>query len=120
VTAFWVYAALLIALSLSFILLPLMRKGIDRSPVKDLQDRSEQNIKIFKERLAELERDKVNGNLDSDTFELLKSELELSLLDDVESLTDHSDSSERQEESTKGSRPYLFFSAVVTVVTVHG
>lgn len=117
-TAFWVYAALLIALSLSFILVPLMRKGIDRSPVKDLQDRSEQNIKIFKERLAELERDKANGNLDSDTFELLKSELELSLLDDVEPLTDSSDSSVQKEELTKGPRPYLFFSALVTVVTV--
>ena len=117
-TAFWVYAALLIVLSLSFILLPLMRKGIDRSPVKDLQDRSEQNIKIFKERVAELERDKASGALDSETFELLKSELELSLLDDVESLTNNSDSVESHDDSTKGTSPYLFFSAVVTVVTV--
>ncbi len=72
--------ALLMALLASlFVLLPLMAKP---SPLSER--RSDTNITVFKERLALLDADYQAGNYDQRQYQLLKTELERSLLDDAD------------------------------------
>lgn len=118
-TAFWVYAVLIIALALIFVLFPLLRKNTDTSMIIDAEDRQEQNIKIFKERLAELEKELAAGVLDNQTFTALKAELELGLLDDVDSGNAAQASGAGKETlSVSGQKPYRLMSALLTLATI--
>lgn len=82
---FWVLAALLIALALLFVVEPLVRARRHRlRQEQQTVARREQNIAIFRHRLAELEEEKALGHLDASQYDALKAELEANLLSDVE------------------------------------
>lgn len=76
---FWIVAVLLIAAALLFLLPPLIQRG-QGSTGEDTFDRDELNVTIFKDQLAELERDLSVNILSQEQFELAKHDLERSFL----------------------------------------
>jgi cytochrome c-type biogenesis protein CcmH len=76
---FWVVAVLLIAASLLFLLPPLIQKGQSETN-EDIFDRDELNATIFKDQLAELERDLSVNILTQEQFETAKHDLERGFL----------------------------------------
>ena len=78
---FWVVAVLLIAASLLFLLPPLIQKG-QNGESDETFDRDELNATIFKDQLAELERDLSVNVLTQEQFETAKHDLERSFLQD--------------------------------------
>lgn len=77
----WLGVAALLVVALLFIWLPLIRR---QSAVPETQaDRNAQNVTIFKTRLAELEKELADNNLDQPSFDELKDELEKNLLEEV-------------------------------------
>ena len=78
-TLFWILVALITLASLLFVWWPLLKQRKPRA----VADRNTQNVAIFKERVAELQEEMAQGNLDSAAFDELKRELELNLLQEV-------------------------------------
>lgn len=83
-TALWLTIIALLVTAVLIIFLPLF---IGRKTIATVSDQQQQNIAIFKDRLAELEQEKEQGNLNDATFLQLKIELEKSLLADVDGET---------------------------------
>ena len=79
-TQFAIYAILLVAVAAAFLLPPLWL-GL-RSP-KDKTDRKQANLAIFRDQLAELEREKTEGTLAESDFEQARRELQRRLLEEV-------------------------------------
>lgn len=98
----WVGIAFLTLLAIAFVYLPFVRA---RRTIKQevAENREQQNIEIFQERLAELEQEKSIGNLDDKDFATLKTELERNLLIDV------------SDEAQKGKKVALTAQTLVTV-----
>ena len=80
-TQFAIFATLLIVVVAAFILPPLWL-GL-RAP-KPKTDRKEANLAIFRDQLAELERESTEGSLAAADFEQAKRELQRRLLEEVE------------------------------------
>lgn len=80
-TQFAIFATLLIVVVAAFILPPLWL-GL-RAP-KPRADRKEANLVIFRDQLAELERENAEGSLATTDFEQAKSELQRRLLEEIE------------------------------------
>ena len=79
----WVIIAAMLLLAIIIILWPLAAyKGSESS--HPVVSQKQENIDIFQERLAELENEQVQGNLDESSFLHLKTELEKTLLGDVQ------------------------------------
>lgn len=79
---FWLFAAALIVLAVLFVLLPLWR--FHRKGDTSRAHREQTNLLIYQERIAELEAERAAGTLEEENFHALKSELQRSLLTDVE------------------------------------
>lgn len=78
----WVGIGLLSIVAIAFIYAPFLRAR--RLIQQDTaEDREQQNIEIFRERLEELEQERDAGNLEEADFATLKTELERNLLSDV-------------------------------------
>jgi len=77
---FLIFATLLVLIVLALLLPPLWRGR--RSKGEEAQ-RKESNLAIFRSQLAELEREKTEGDLDEKTFEQARQELQRRLLDEV-------------------------------------
>ncbi|HHH36943.1 MAG TPA: c-type cytochrome biogenesis protein CcmI [Gammaproteobacteria bacterium] len=77
---FWVVGALLLVAALLFLLPPLLhrRRGEDRLA------RSAINVTVYRDQLAELERDLENDVISREQYEAGRQELEKRLLEDVE------------------------------------
>lgn len=74
---FWIISAILIIIALAFILPALFRR-------EDVQDATrEQNISIVKEQLTELELRYEQNDIDPESYQATKDELELSLFNDL-------------------------------------
>lgn len=82
-TVFAILAALLVVAVTARLLLPLLRapKPADNSA----NDRREANLAIFRDQLAELERERDEASLSAPDFEQAKRELQRRLLEDVQS-----------------------------------
>ncbi len=79
----WVIFAAMLLLAVIIILWPLAAyKGSQMS--HPVVSQKQENINIFQERLAELENEQVQGNLEESSFLHLKTELEKTLLGDVQ------------------------------------
>ncbi len=78
---FWLLTVVLILLTLVFIWWPLWRR---RQSDRVALDRNQQNINIFKGRMAELKEEFEEGNLEQSTFDELQKELEQNLLGEVD------------------------------------
>ena len=78
---FFISALALSALAAAFIVVPLWRKPRDSAVAID---RKAANLGIFRDQLAELEREKAEGSLAEADFEQARSELQRRLLEEVE------------------------------------
>lgn len=76
---FWVVAALLVLAALFFLLPPLLLKRQD----KDFLDRDELNVTIFKDQLAELERDLAAAVLTQEQYDTARHDLERNFVQDT-------------------------------------
>lgn len=83
-TALWLSIIGLLLTAVLIIFLPLF---IGRKATATVSDQQQQNVTIFKDRLSELDQEKAQGNLSEATFLQLKTELEKSLLADVDGET---------------------------------
>jgi len=81
-SSLWMWIAVLSLLALLFLLLPLLRAN--KQTEQTSSDIQQDNVDIFRERLAELDAEKVQGTLDEASYLALKAELEKTLLQDVE------------------------------------
>lgn len=86
-TQFALFATLLVVVVAAFILPPLWF-GL-RAP-KAVADRKTANLAIFRDQLAELEREKAEGSLADGDFEQARRELQRRLLDEIEPAADES------------------------------
>lgn len=100
--------AVLIVLTLVFIWWPWLR-NIDQQKPLSAVDRNQLNIEIFKQRLAELEKELGQGNLDQSAFDELKVELEQNLLQEV-------DESDAQQPATRASRGPIWLPVSLSVL----
>jgi len=107
-TEFLLFAALLLAASLVFVLLPLWRAS---KPVGDR--RREANITVYHQRYAEIEREVSAGRMTRRDAELEKDELGARLLADID------DSPALTGNTQKPTRPWVI-SLLVVVVLVGG
>lgn len=78
--AFWILAALLLTLAVAALLPALLRR---RPAVTDADD--EASLAVYRERLAELEREHARGNLSDDELAEARADLERELLADLPS-----------------------------------
>ena len=94
---FWYFAAALLILAALFVLLPLWKYSNSADSSRARRERT--NLFIFKERVAELEAEVEAGNIERESFEALRSELERSLLSDVQPQAKASDDTSQQSNS---------------------
>ena len=80
-TQFVLFATLLVVVAAAFILPPLWL-GLRRP--KEIADRKAANLTIFRDQLAELEREKAEGSLLAADFDQARQELQKRLLEEVE------------------------------------
>jgi cytochrome c-type biogenesis protein CcmH len=79
-TLFWVFAALLTALALAFLITPLLRgRTKSAAPVS----RAASNLSIYRDQLAELDADLAAGNVDREQWEAARGDLQREVLEDT-------------------------------------
>ncbi|SIS47181.1 c-type cytochrome biogenesis protein CcmI [Neptunomonas antarctica] len=78
----WLGIALLTVLALSFVFIPFIKANRAQKNAETV-GRTHKNIEIFEERLAELDVERVAGNLQDHDYNELKLELEKNLLEDA-------------------------------------
>lgn len=79
VPLFWMIAAMLLFVALTFVLPPLLRK----KQATDQTVRREVNIAVYRDQLKELETDRSSGVLPEDQYQSAKRELESRLAEDA-------------------------------------
>src|SRR5208282_2670806 len=78
-TTFWIICALLLAVAVLFVVLPLWRSTVKENQV--LRDAA--NLEIFRDQIAEMDTDLQNGLLTPELHEQGKRELQMRLLEEV-------------------------------------
>ena len=79
-TLFWVYAALLSAAALAFLVVPLLR---NRARAGAPVSRVASNLTVFRDQLAELDADLAAGTIGREQWEAARADLQRGLLEDV-------------------------------------
>ena len=77
--SFWIFAALLVAIALCYVLPPLLQR-VEEKPD---EERKQSNVSVYRDQLAELDRDLRDGVIDKEQCELGRTELQRRLLEDV-------------------------------------
>ena len=102
-TLFWIAIALVVFSGLLLIWIPHFRQQhllqAETSGV-----RKQTNLEVFAERLAGLEKELQQGQLDQQEFAALKQELEVSLLQDIKQVGDDSLDKQIQKKGIFGHR----------------
>ena len=84
-TVFWMLVVVMVAAAAGFTLWPLFR---GRSEHRAARIRADSNVAIFEDRLAELNADRDEGRISDEEHKVLRSELERSLLGDIDDLAE--------------------------------
>lgn len=84
----WIGAIALCVIAALFIFWPLWRYGAEKpvAAIIDVDARLAENVRLFREHVAELEAQLANGRIDANQFAQLKLEQERALLDDESSI----------------------------------
>ncbi|MBE0470951.1 MAG: c-type cytochrome biogenesis protein CcmI [Methyloprofundus sp.] len=80
-SSLWLGFAVLLLVAVVFLLVPLLKQR--KTDELSGSDAQQDNVLIFRDRLAELEAEKEQGTLEESAYQALKAELEKSLLQDV-------------------------------------
>lgn len=115
-TLFWLLLAALLLLALLFVWWPWLKKKPQQPFLSEAAERNRQNVEIFKQRVGELEQELARGNLDQGSFDDLKQELELSLLQEVDESGDSSSITE--QSSTRNMTLPIGLSILVPCLSV--
>ena len=105
---FWVPLVLLTLLALAFLIYPL----VFFQPSKDRIDRRQQNLATYRSRMEELDAELESGNIEKETYEKLKVEMEANLLEDV------GDPETVSEQPIQGSRRVVWAVTITVMVAV--
>lgn len=100
---FWILTVAMILFGLGFVIPPLLSKKVAASVASD-----ELNIAIYRQKLAELDRNE--ENLDEEQLKLARQEMEQGLLQDVDSQPDHAPATPLQPKTR------LMVAAIVAVM----
>ncbi len=76
--SFWIFAALLVAIALCYVLPPLLQRAEQARG-----ERERANVSIYRDQFSELDRDLRDGVLDREQYEQGRTELQRRLLEDV-------------------------------------
>ncbi|HEY3025809.1 MAG TPA: c-type cytochrome biogenesis protein CcmI [Pyrinomonadaceae bacterium] len=79
---FWLVNAFFVVIALAFILPPLLQ-GPEKNQEEDDTGRKEANLSVYRDQIAEMERDLENGILNPEQYRQDRDELERRLLEDV-------------------------------------
>ncbi len=79
---FWLLSAFFVVIALAFILPPLLQDP-DKNQEEDDAGRKEANLSVYRDQMAEMERDLENGVLDPEQYRQDRDDLERRLLEDV-------------------------------------
>ncbi len=79
-TLFWVYAALLTAVALAFLVTPLLR---GRGKGAAAASRAASNLTIIRDQLTELDEDLAAGTIDWEQWKVARGDLQRGLLEDA-------------------------------------
>ena len=82
-TTFWIVAIIFIVITFALIWLPFFKKRIPTDSSEDV--RQQANLELYKEKLAATEKELNDGVINQSEFDVLKKELEITLLQDVKS-----------------------------------
>ena len=96
---FWIGSSVLLCIAAVVVLWPLMSRKL-RDKTANTVTQQALNVAVYKDRLNELEQDKINGVITNEQFDTLKAELESSLLNDV---------SDDEVQKQPGSKSSAFF-----------
>ena len=107
---FEIMVALLLVLALLMIAPPLLR----RAPLPEL-DRKQQNVFIARERLDEIAADHAAGEMTDEIYEQARTELEASLIDDIDKLEDNNISSADEISVTDNYGRIVYILLVILV-----
>ena len=80
-TTFWIVAIIFIVITFALIWLPFFKKRAETDSSEDV--RQQANLELYKEKLATTEKELCDGVISQQEFEVLKQELEITLLQDV-------------------------------------
>lgn len=94
---FWIISAVFIVIALAFILPPLKQRQVDQDASR------EQNILIAQEQLAELESRFEKGEIDQESYQSTRDELEQSLFSDIKDTENNLNLSNKNNSSSRGS-----------------
>ncbi len=115
---FWLVAVLLIAVALLFLLPPLIQKLRGGSD-EDVFDRNELNAAIFKDQVAELERDVSAGIVSQEQFETARHDLERGFLQDTNTETNgEASTSVSQTDRVVGRSAAVVIMVLVPILAV--
>ena len=120
---FWLICLILLLLACLFLVIPAFRfarlsRTASNEMVLSEEQRRQENVKIFKERVHELEQERAAGTLSEESFAQMFSELEAALLNDV-SEADLSTEQETLSQSKKHiSSPFLYSGFALVFVVV--
>ncbi len=115
---FWLVAVLLIAVALLFLLPPLIQKLRGGSD-EDVFDRNELNAAIFKDQVAELERDVSAGIVSQEQFETARHDLERGFLQDTNTETNgETSTSVSQTDRVVGRSAAVVIMVLVPILAV--
>src|SRR5690349_16969125 len=107
---FWLIAALLTAVALAFVLVPLLGKGNAQA---DAVSRDAVNIAILRSQLSELDADLAAGSLQQEQYELARNELQKRVLDEVNS------AAPQLQAEVRGSRkPAILLALAMPLIAV--
>ncbi len=102
-TVFVVAALLLVVVALVFAIPPLLQKGRSRGQI----ERNDLNVSVYRDQLAELERDVQNDVISRDKYEQGRLELEKRLLDDVAVNSEGAADKNTVSQNTHSKRSWL-------------
>jgi cytochrome c-type biogenesis protein CcmH len=76
---FWILAAAMLLVAIAIIVIPVLRGRVDSGP-----SRKDINIELYRNQVAQLEKDLAEGRIDRESFDTAKQEIDLNLLSDTE------------------------------------
>jgi len=111
--AFWLVCAIFVAIALAFVLPPLLQRP-DKEP--DESGRKEANIAVYRDQIAELERDLENGIVSPEQCQQDRDELERRLLEDV--LATGDGRAKRFKQAAAGRGPAYAIAVALPVLAI--
>ncbi|MCC5886403.1 MAG: c-type cytochrome biogenesis protein CcmI [Gammaproteobacteria bacterium] len=112
-TVFWMTVVVMVAAAAAFALWPLFR---GRSENRAARIRAHSNLAIFEDRLAELDADRDEARINDEEYKVLRSELERSLLGDIDDLTELDAPAPAEPEPSNRGGGLLWAGAVLVPV----